>query len=66
MNSGNHVMLLSDVLIWLHEDLGIKNREVAYKKLLMEPVPEGLTRVNATYRSSTAISTASGKGERFV
>ncbi len=56
MNSGNHVMLLGDVLIWLYEDLaGIKNYpgSTAYKKLLMEPkFPEGLTRVNATYRSS--------------
>lgn len=55
MNSGNHVMLLGDVLIWLYEDLaGIKNHpeSIAYKKLLMEPkFPEGLHHVKATYRS---------------
>jgi Bacterial alpha-L-rhamnosidase. len=40
MNSGNHVMLLGDLLIWYYEDLaGIKCApgSVAYKKLLMEP-----------------------------
>lgn len=55
MNSGNHVMLLGDVLIWLYEDLaGIKNHpeSTAYKKLWMEPkFPEGLTHVNASYQS---------------
>ena len=55
MNSGNHVMLLGDLLIWFYEDLaGIKNHPeaVAFKKLLMEPkFPEGLTHVNATYES---------------
>lgn len=55
MNSGNHVMLLGDLLIWYYEDLaGIKNYpgSVAYKKLLMEPkFPEGLSHVKASYRS---------------
>jgi len=55
MNSGNHVMLLGDLIIWYYEDLaGIKNHpeSVAFKKLLMEPkFPEGLTHVNATYNS---------------
>lgn len=55
MNSGNHVMLLGDLLIWYYEDLaGIKNHpeSIAYKKLLMEPkFPEGLHHVKATYRS---------------
>lgn len=55
MNSGNHVMLLGDLLIWYYEDLaGIKNHpeSTAFKKLLMEPkFPEGLTHVEATYNS---------------
>ncbi|MDD4778077.1 MAG: family 78 glycoside hydrolase catalytic domain [Fermentimonas sp.] len=55
MNSGNHVMLLGDLIIWYYEDLaGIKNHpeSAAFKKLLMEPkFPEGLTHVNATYNS---------------
>jgi Alpha-L-rhamnosidase N-terminal domain./Bacterial alpha-L-rhamnosidase. len=56
MNSGNHVMLLGDLIIWYYEDLaGIKNHpgSVAYKKLLMEPkFPEGLSHVKATYKSA--------------
>lgn len=55
MNSGNHVMLLGDLLIWFYEDLaGIRNHpeSTAYKKLLMEPkFPEGLSHVKATYKS---------------
>ena len=55
MNSGNHVMLLGDLLIWYYEDLaGIKCAPgtVAYKKLLMEPkFPEGLNHVKAAYKS---------------
>lgn len=55
MNSGNHVMLLGDLIIWYYEDLaGIKNapKSVAFKQLLMEPkFPDGLTHVNASYKS---------------
>ena len=55
MNSGNHVMLLGDLIIWYYEDLaGIKNspESIAYKKLLMEPkFPKGLTHVKASYQS---------------
>jgi alpha-L-rhamnosidase len=56
MNSGNHVMLLGDLIIWYYEDLaGIKNYpgSVAYKKLWMEPkFPEGLSHVKASYKSA--------------
>lgn len=71
MNSGNHVMLLGDVLIWLYEDLaGIKNHpeSTAYKKLWMEPkFPEGLTHVNASYQSPYGAITSEWKrdGEAF-
>ena len=55
MNSTNHVMLLGDLIIWYYEDLaGIKNapESVAFKQLLMEPkFPEGLSHVNASYKS---------------
>jgi alpha-L-rhamnosidase len=55
MNSGNHVMLLGDLLIWYYEYLGgIKSddQEVAFKKIIMNPyfAPD-LTYVNASYQS---------------
>ena len=55
MNSGNHVMLLGDLLIWYYEDLaGIKNAPESngYKKLLMQPVfPNNLHHVKTSYQS---------------
>ncbi len=55
MNSGNHVMLLGDYLVWCYEDLGgIKTdkREVAFKKIIMNPVfPQGLNFVKASHES---------------
>ncbi|MCH4156598.1 MAG: glycoside hydrolase family 78 protein [Muribaculaceae bacterium] len=55
MNSGNHVMLLGDLVIWFYEDLaGIKNdpASVGFKKIWMEPnFPEGLSNVDASYQS---------------
>lgn len=55
MNSGNHVMLLGDLLVWYYEDLaGIKSDEIktAFKKIIMKPCfPEGLNEVNASYDS---------------
>jgi alpha-L-rhamnosidase len=55
MNSGNHVMLLGDLLSWYYEDLaGIKTDkvEVGFKKIIMKPVfPKGLEFVNASHES---------------
>lgn len=55
MNSGNHVMLLGDFVIWLYENLaGIKNDQssVGFKKVLMQPAfPEGLNHIRASYHS---------------
>lgn len=55
MNSGNHVMLLGDLLIWFYEDLaGIKNApgSIAFKKLLMVPsFPKDLDYVKASFKS---------------
>ena len=52
MNSGNHQMLLGDLLIWYYEYLaGIKTdaKEVAFKKVIMNPIfPEGLDFVDAS------------------
>jgi len=59
MNSGNHVMLLGDLLSWYYEDLaGIKTdkEEVGFKKIIMNPVfPKGLEFVNASHESPYGI-----------
>jgi len=55
MNSGNHVMLLGDLLTYYYENLaGIKSdpTEVGFKKITMNPVfPEGLDFVKASHES---------------
>jgi alpha-L-rhamnosidase len=55
MNSGNHMMLVGDLGIWLFEDLaGIKPdpAQPGFKHILMRPEPVGnLTFVRATHRS---------------
>ena len=53
MNSGNHVMLIGDLLIWMYEDLaGIRPDERGYRHLLMQPCfPQGLDWVKASYNS---------------
>ncbi len=55
MNSGNHVMLIGDYVVWLYEDLaGIKTDpdRPAFKHILMKPEPVGdLTSVKATHLS---------------
>jgi len=55
MNSGNHVMLLGDFLIWLYEDLaGIKpgSDVPGFKHVVMKPYPvPGLDHVKAGHRS---------------
>ena len=39
MNSGNHVMLLGDLIIWMHENIGgIKPSEPGFKTILMKPL----------------------------
>jgi alpha-L-rhamnosidase len=55
MNSGNHVMLLGDLIIWFYENLaGIQNEStsVAFKHIKMKPVfPQGVEKVDASYQS---------------
>lgn len=53
MNSGNHVMLLGDTVIWMYEDLaGIAAGEPGFRTVRMEPAfPDGLDWVKASYES---------------
>ena len=53
MNSGNHVMLLGDLILWEYEYLGgIRALEPGYSKIQLKPYPiEGLNFVNCTYNS---------------
>jgi alpha-L-rhamnosidase len=55
MNSGNHVMLIGDLVIWLYEDLaGIKPdpEQPGFKHIIMKPLPVGgLKFVRATHHS---------------
>ena len=53
MNSGNHVMLLGDLILWEYEYLGgIRAMEPGYSKIQFKPYPiEGLDFVNCAYES---------------
>ena len=53
MNSGNHVMLLGDLILWEYEYLGgIRALEPGYGKIQLKPYPiEGLDFVNCSYNS---------------
>ena len=53
MNSGNHVMLLGDLILWEYEYLGgIRALEPGYSKIQLKPYPiEGLGFVNCSYNS---------------
>ena len=55
MNSGNHVMLVGDLVIWFYENLaGIKTdpEQPGFKHIIMKPTPVGdLTFVKATHNS---------------
>ena len=71
MNSGNHVMLVGDLGIWLHEDLaGIKSdpRQPGFKHILMRPEPvSGLAFAKATHLSPYGLIASEWKrdGEVF-
>ncbi len=55
MNSGNHVMLLGDLIIWYYENVaGIKSSKesVAFKRIVMKPeMIAGLTSAKSSYHS---------------
>lgn len=60
MNSGNHVMLLGDLLTWMYQDLaGIKNAvgSTGFKQLIMNPdfSIQDLDSINCTYRTPLGI-----------
>ena len=65
MNSGNHVMLVGDLVIWLYEDLaGIKPdpAQPGFKHIIMHPQPVGdLKFVRATHRSPYGLITSEWK-----
>jgi alpha-L-rhamnosidase len=56
MNSGNHLMLVGDLITWSYENLaGIRPdpAQPAFKHIIMRPTPVGdLTSVKASYNSS--------------
>lgn len=55
MNSGNHVMLVGDLILWLYEDVaGIRSdpEQPGFKQIIMKPSPVGdLEWVKASHRS---------------
>lgn len=53
MNSGNHVMILGDLLVWYFEYLGgIKPAEPGYKRIRLQPwIPDELDYVKCSYDS---------------
>lgn len=55
MNSGNHVMLLGDLIVWFYEYLaGIQNapNSAGFEEIVMKPEPvDGLNHVKASYKS---------------
>lgn len=69
MNSGNHVMLLGDLVIWEYEYLGgIRALEPGYSKIQLKPYPiEGLDYVNCSYQSVSGLiqSNWHRKGKHF-
>jgi len=68
MNSGNHVMLVGDLVIWLYEDLaGIKPdpAQPGFKHILMQPHPVGdLSCVKATHRSPYGLIASEWRRDR--
>ena len=68
MNSGNHVMLLGDLIIWYYENLaGIKPDPAlpAFRHILMKPEVTGdLTFVDASYKSAFGTIKSSWKLEK--
>lgn len=66
MNSGNHVMLLGDLILWEYEYLaGIRALEPGYRKIQLKPYPvDGLNRVTCTYQSVSGDITSSWRHNR--
>ena len=62
MNSGNHVMLVGDLVIWLYEDLAGIAPDIehpGFKHIIMKPQPVGdLKFVKATHQSPYGLITS--------
>ena len=68
MNSGNHVMLLGDLIIWYYSYLGGIRSTSGNNSFLLQPYPiEGLDYVNCSYNSvyGRIESNWRRKGDRF-
>jgi len=69
MNSGNHVMLLGDLILWEYEYLGgIRALEPGYSRIELKPYPiEGLNHVNCSYKSVSGLIKSSWRrnGNKF-
>ena len=69
MNSGNHVMLLGDLILWEYEYLGgIRALEPGYSKIQLKPYPiKGLEYVNCSYKSVSGLIESNWKvsGNQF-
>ncbi len=69
MNSGNHVMLLGDLIIWYYEYLGgIRPLAPGYSKIMLKPYPiKGLDYANCSYQSVSGLIKSKWKrnGNRF-
>ncbi len=67
MNSGNHVMLLGDLLPWYYENLaGIRTdkSEVGFKKVILKPsFPKGLNAVTSSHESPYGLIKSEWKRE---
>ena len=68
MNSGNHVMLLGDLLIWEYDYLaGIAPEEPGFKVIRMRPNPiKGLDFINASYDSVYGMIKSNWKKENGI
>ena len=69
MNSGNHVMLLGDLILWEYEYLGgIRAIEPGYSRIELKPYPiEGLDYVKCSYNSVSGriVSNWRRRGDKF-
>ena len=69
MNSGNHVMLLGDLIPWYYSYLGGIRGYDGYSRIVLKPYPlDGLDYVNCAYNSVSGRIESNWKreGDRFV
>ena len=70
MNSGNHVMLLGDLIIWEYEYLaGIRPAKPGYKEIELKPHPvSGLDKVDCSYNSVSGLIKSSWqkRNKKFI